>query len=112
MGLLQPITLLVSLRMLLYHWKAILVNTMIVSDLQECIGPDSKNESKSLQATKKSSKKTSKVSLKGVKNSNKSSIVTAPSNPNSEQQVTHVSNGGAVSSSISTATTIPASECA
>ena len=87
-------------------------NAMIVADLQECIGSDSKrsatrvNLARGLQANKKSSKKTTKVSLKGVKKSNKDSIVPALSNSNSEQQVTLVSTVGAVSSSISTAPTI------
>ena len=61
------------------------VNSRIVADLQECIVLDSKKKSASrvniargLQATKKSSKKTTKkVSLKGVKKSNKDIIVGA-----------------------------------
>ena len=90
------------------------VNSRIVADLQDCIVLDSKKKSatrvniaRGLQAKKKSSKKTTKVSLKGVKKSNKDIIVRALSNPNSEQLVTHVSNVEAVSSSISQAPTIP-----
>ena len=80
---------------------------MIVADLQECIGTVPKkddtrvNLKRGFLPTKKSSKKTPKVSQKTTKNSNKSSFVTASSNPNTEQQVwsvvvTHVSNGEVV----------------
>ena len=93
------------------------VNSRIVADLQECIVLDSKKKSatrvnlaRGLQVKKKGSKKTTKVSLKGVKKSNRNTIVGALSNPNSEQLVTHVSNVGAVSSSISQAPTIPISD--
>ena len=91
---------------------------MIIADLQECIGTVSKkadirvNLARSFSATKKSSKKTPKVSQKATKNRYKSSFVLASSNPHSEQQVrpsvvTLDSNDGAVMSSNSTATTIP-----
>jgi hypothetical protein len=59
------------------------------------------NLKRGFSATKKSSKKTPKVSQRTTKNGNKSSFVTASLNLNSEQQVwpsvvTHVSNGEAV----------------
>jgi hypothetical protein len=95
------------------------VPSMIIADLQKCIGPVPKkadtrvNLARDFSATKKSSKKTPKVSQKATKNINKSSFVLASSNPHSEQQVlpfvvTHGSNDGVVMSSNSTtATTIP-----